>query len=154
MMTNLDYYKEITGYIDSLCTDDRTENTFAKWSDYEIGDAEAKMIENSCRTLILLRDFVVNKKPKKKSKFEMLEASVKEALLMETAMAINEEILSRIIPDDWIVNLGWLERYKLCKEWAREFENAYYGTDEYDNFIETIHKFVIKKMKEGEPDDI
>lgn len=81
------------------------------------------------------------------------KAREQENLLMETAMRIQE-----VFDDMWYAQhvnpditdyYGSIERYTLFRDWAREFEDKYYGTDRYeDDFLELSREFAEEKIKE------
>lgn len=81
------------------------------------------------------------------------KAREQENLLMETAMRIQE-----VFDDMWYAHqinpditdyYGSAERYALFRDWAREFEDKYYGTDRYeDDFLELSREFAEAKIKE------
>ena len=84
--------------------------------------------------------------------FNNLNSTLKENLLMETAMRIMEVFYD-------MVNVGAvefyedsgidsMERLQLFCDWAREFEETYYDTDEYNNdFIGLSDSFATQKIK-------
>lgn len=83
----------------------------------------------------------------------MIDTEERENLLMETAMRIQE-----VFDDMWYTQhvnpditdyYGSMERYHLFRDWAREFEDKYYGTDRYkDDFLELSREFAEEKIKE------
>lgn len=156
-LTKKRLYEEIIGYYESLLTDDRKENTYEKWTDYEIGHVMTSAIENHLRILVQLGETVLNCKPRlKRTRFSTLDPYVKESLLMETAMKICEKYNedpykapAHIQPDS-----DWVDRYERFRAWAREFEETYYGADEYENgYCKLVSDFVDRKYKEEEKDE-
>ena len=85
--------------------------------------------------------------------FDMQLASLKENLLMETAMRIQEVFddmwFSQHINPDKVDTTDTMERLQIFRDWARKFENKYYGTDRYeDDFLELSREFAEEKIKE------
>lgn len=93
------------------------------------------------------------------SKFDTITGERRENLLMETAMMIMEiyhDMLNRkeISSEMWEAKfctgeLDSIALLSLFADWAREFENTYYDTDEYnDDYIGLIDAFATEKLKE------
>ena len=93
------------------------------------------------------------------SKFDIVTGEVRENLLMETAMSIMEiyrDMLSRkeISSEMWEAKfctgeLDSIALLQLFRDWAREFENTYYDTDDYnDDYIGLIDWFATAKLNE------
>lgn len=85
------------------------------------------------------------------SKFDIVTGEVRENLLMETAMSIMEiyrDMLSRKeISSDELDSIALLQLF--C-DWAREFENTYFGTDEYeDDYLSLVDEFASAKLNEA-----
>ena len=83
---------------------------------------------------------------------------MKENLLMETAMCIMETFCVMYyeyrISEDRVHSMGSLERLQLFCSWAREFEDKYAGTEEYENdFLGLIDKFATEKINEEFTED-
>ena len=80
-------------------------------------------------------------------------AEEQENLLMETAMRIQEVFddmwFSQHINPDKVDATDTIERLQIFRDWAREFEDKYYGTDRYeDDFLELSREFAEEKIKE------
>ena len=151
-MTNLEYYNDVAGYLDSLCTDDSKRNTYKEWSKWKIDDSLAQVVEGCCRIIVLTRETIKASKPTLKAyeTFDKLDAEVKQNLLMETAMAIMEIYYTITMPNE-ITGAYWEERYEIFRAWALEFENKYYGTPEYDDdYPKIIREFIVAKCREME----
>lgn len=85
--------------------------------------------------------------------FEKLEPDVKENLLMETAMRIQETFDDMFYDNQLnhcnIAAEGSLERLLIFRGWAREFEDQYCNTDKYnDDFLWLSSEFAEAKIKE------
>ena len=83
-------------------------------------------------------------------KFEELTSTVKENLLMETAMRIQEIFsdlyVSRKLDYKIIDDEDSLERLRLFAKWARGFEQTYHNTQEYDDDWIDLTDKVFTKM--------
>lgn len=84
---------------------------------------------------------------------EFRNAETRENLLMETAMRMQEVFddmcYAHHVNPDKVDGYGTIERLQLFREWAREFEKTYAGTDEYENdFISLSDEFATKKLRE------
>ena len=92
----------------------------------------------------------------KSSKFDEVEGIRRENLLMETAMTIQEifddMFYGRLLDYDKIVGNNMsdsFERLHLFRDWAREFENEFYGTERYeDDFFGLSNDYFVKKISE------
>ena len=93
------------------------------------------------------------------SKFDSVTGEARENLLMETAMSIMEiyrDMLNRgdISSEMWETKfctgeLDSIALLQLFRDWAREFENTYYNTDDYnDDYIGLIDWFATAKLNE------
>ena len=87
------------------------------------------------------------------SKFDCVTGIVRENLLMETAMRIQEvfDDMYRLdmVDTDVADSIGSIERLGIFRDWAREFEEKYYDTDEYvEDYIGISDKFATEKIKE------
>ena len=92
------------------------------------------------------------------SKFDTITGVRRENLLMETAMNIMDtyhDMLNReeISSEKWEAKLHWridsIALLQLFCDLAREFENTYYDTDEYnDDYISLVDAFATEKLKE------
>lgn len=93
------------------------------------------------------------------SKFDSVTGEARENLLMETAMSIMEiyrDMLNRgdISSDMWEAKfctgeLDSIALLQLFRDWAREFENTYFNTDDYnDDYIGLIDWFATAKLNE------
>lgn len=85
--------------------------------------------------------------------FNALPSRLKEDLLMETAMRIQEVFddmwFSQHVNPDKVDATDSLERLQIFRDWAREFEDKYYGTDRYeDDYLELSREFAEEKIKE------
>lgn len=86
-------------------------------------------------------------------RFDQQKPEIRETLLMETAMRIMEifcdmQYACQVNPDK-VDHIGSLERLQLFTGWAREFEEKYYGTEEYeDDFIYLSEKYATEKINE------
>lgn len=81
------------------------------------------------------------------------KAKEQENLLMETAMRIQEVFddmwFSQHVNPDKVDATDTIERLQIFRDWAREFEDKYYGTDRYeDDFLELSREFAEEKIKE------
>lgn len=81
------------------------------------------------------------------------KAREQENLLMETAMRIQEVFddmwFSQHVNPDKVDATDTIERLQIFRDWAREFEDKYYGTDRYeDDFLELSREFAEAKIKE------
>ena len=81
-------------------------------------------------------------------------AKEQENLLMETAMRIQEVFddmwFSQHVNPDKVDATDTIERLQIFRDWAREFEDKYYGTDRYeDDFLELSREFAEEKIKEA-----
>ena len=86
-------------------------------------------------------------------KFADVTGIARENLLMETAMRITEVFddmyYAHHINPDVIDTIGSIERLQIFCDWAREFEEKYYGTEAYEeDFIGLSDEFATKKIKE------
>lgn len=85
--------------------------------------------------------------------FNDLEPMSKENLYMETAMIIMEtycdmSYVQKLNPDK-LDMYDRTEKVGLFREWARDFEHKYYGTEKYnDEFIELCEEFAKSKLLE------
>ena len=93
------------------------------------------------------------------NKFDSVTGEARENLLMETAMIIMEiyrDMLNRgdISSEMWETKfctgeLDSIALLQLFRDWAREFENTYYNTDDYnDDYIGLIDWFASAKLNE------
>ena len=78
---------------------------------------------------------------------------MRENLLMETAMCIMEIFcdmhMSQHVNPDKVDQTDSIERLHIFRDWAREFEDVYYGTERYiDDFIDFIDEYATSKIKE------
>lgn len=85
--------------------------------------------------------------------FDVLEPEIKENLLMETAMRIQETFddmsYAHHVNPDKVDATDSLERLQMFRDWAREFENRYCDTERYeDYFLELSQEFAEAKIKE------
>ena len=88
-----------------------------------------------------------------KAAFDKGSPKARETCLMETAMRIQE-----VFDDMWYTQhvnpditdyYGSCERYTLFCDWAREYEDKYFGTEEYDtDWAESVREFAEAKIKE------
>ena len=89
---------------------------------------------------------------KKKHDFSEVSGEWRENLLMETAMRIQEifdDMFYARLLDPEKVECGSIERSQSFKDWAREFEETYYGTEEYENdFISLSDAYAVNKISE------
>ena len=79
------------------------------------------------------------------------EPEVKENLLMETAMRIQElfDDMSNQFNPDKVDEIDSIERFQIFCDMARKFENDYYGTEEYDSdWISLTDEVFTKQLKE------
>ena len=79
------------------------------------------------------------------------EPEVKENLLMETAMRIQElfDDMSNQFNPDKVDEIDSIERFQIFRDMARKFENDYYGTEEYDSdWISLTDEVFTKQLKE------
>lgn len=85
--------------------------------------------------------------------FSTVTGERRENLLMETAMVIQEvfddmfygDLIDRSKTEEW----DSIERFILFRKWSREFEEKYYGTEEYeDNFIGLSADYAADKIKQ------
>lgn len=89
----------------------------------------------------------------KKGSFSELTGERRENLLMETAMRIQEifddMFYARLLDLEKVECIGSIERSQSFKDWAREFEETYYGTEEYENdFISLSDAYAVNKISE------
>ena len=87
------------------------------------------------------------------AEFAKLDMIRRENLLMETAMRIMEifddMMFTHKLNPDLVDNYGSIERLQLFTDWAREFEETYYGTTEYeDDYLELSDHYAQRKLKE------
>lgn len=85
--------------------------------------------------------------------FGQVEGILRENLLMETAMKIQEVFddmfYARLLDPDKVEESDEIERMNLFKLWTREFEETYHGTEDYNNdFISVLDGFAISKIQE------
>ena len=76
---------------------------------------------------------------------------VKENLLMETAMRIQELFcdMSNQFNPDKVDEIDSIERFQIFCDMARKFEKKYYGTEEYDSdWISLTDEVFTKQLKE------
>lgn len=90
---------------------------------------------------------------KAKEKFYKLDFRTRENLLMETSMRIQEVFgemwFTNKLDPDKIDTTDTMERLIIFRDWVREFEEKYYGTDDYeDDFIWLSEEYATEKMKE------
>lgn len=90
---------------------------------------------------------------KKKHDFSEVSGEVRENLLMETAMRIQEifddMFYARLLDPEKVEHVGSIERSQSFRDWAREFEETYYGTEEYeDDFISLSDAYAVNKISE------
>lgn len=87
------------------------------------------------------------------SKFDSVKGVERENLLMETAMEIYgvfSEMYNANELDEEKTGCDSIGRMRVFVDWAREFENRYHGTPEYeDDFIFLCDDFAHKKIKEA-----
>lgn len=86
------------------------------------------------------------------SHFDFVTGQRRERLLMETAMRIQEiyddMYYAHHINPDKADAVDSIERLGIFVDWAREFENKYYGTEEYEDFIGLTDEFAVAKVNE------
>lgn len=85
--------------------------------------------------------------------FAKTTGEYRENLLMETAMRIQEVFddmyFAHHLNPDKLDMTGSIERLQIFRDWAREFENTYFDTAEYeDDFIGLSDEFAQQKIKE------
>ena len=90
---------------------------------------------------------------KAKEEFYKLDSRTRENLLMETAMRIQEVFdemwFAHHLDPDKIDATDTMERLIIFRDWAREFEEKYHGTDDYeDDFIWLSEEYATEKIKE------
>lgn len=89
---------------------------------------------------------------KNRESFDQVTGIQREDLLMETAMRVQEVFddmfYARLLDYKKVEESDPIERFQLFKYWAREFENKYHGTEEYDtDFWNLSDDFFIEKMQ-------
>lgn len=88
-----------------------------------------------------------------KEKFKDLCQDTRETLLMETAMRIMEvfcdmQYACHVNPYK-VDRVGSIERLYMFSQWAKEFEEKYYGTEEYeDDFLYLSDKYAQERINE------
>lgn len=98
-------------------------------------------------------NFITNNKEDRSESFNQVEGILRENLLMETAMKIQEVFddmfYARLLDTYKVEESDEIERMNLFKLWTREFEETYHGTEEYNNdFISVLDGFAISKIQE------
>lgn len=87
------------------------------------------------------------------SKFDKITGQVRENLLMETAMLIENTfcymLMNGEIDRDKVEEYGTLERYTEFKSMTREYEDIFYDTDEYnDNWLGHCEEWARPRIKD------
>lgn len=98
-------------------------------------------------------NFTTDNRGNRSESFDQVTGVLRENLLMETAMKIQEVFddmfYARLLDPDKVEESDEIERMNLFKLWTREFEETYHGTEEYDtDFITILDSFAISKIQE------
>ena len=83
--------------------------------------------------------------------FDNVSGKIREHLLMETAMRIQELFcdMSNQFNPDKVDEIDSIERFQIFCDMARKFEKKYYGTEEYDSdWISLTDEVFTKQLKE------
>lgn len=94
---------------------------------------------------------IISFKQKPESEFDKVTGERRENLLMETAMRFQEifddMFYGRLLDFREVMDGSEIERLQTFRDWAREFEEKYYGTDEYENdYLEFSEDYIIGKI--------
>ena len=88
-----------------------------------------------------------------KNAFDKANPRTRENSLMETAMRIMdiyvEMVYSQHLNPDKLDSVDYMEKLQLFTTWALEYEETFFGTDDYEEFyLDHTEKYFTDKLKE------